>query len=96
MKAHQVFQTDTKQGKFPFPAVGYESLGSTYCCASEQLVGNTYLTLFLVGIFINPHKGEEMEIQEQLQNVQHQNHLRQNQHTAPFRFQLLKQDSKSF
>lgn len=40
-----------------------------------QWAGHTYLPLLLIGIFINPHKGEEMEIQEQLQYVQHQNHL---------------------
>lgn len=64
-----------KQGTFPFPAVGYKSLSSTYRCASGQPLGQTYLPLFMVSIFINPHKCEEMEIQKQFQYVQHQNHL---------------------
>lgn len=64
-----------KPGKSPSPAVAYNNLSSTYCCSSGQLLGQSYLPLFMVSIFINPHKCEEMEIQEQFQYVQHQNHL---------------------
>lgn len=55
-----------------------------------------YLAFFLISTFIDPHVGEKMEVQEQLQDVQHENHLGQDQHPAPFRLQLLQQDSQSF